>query len=302
MRAALCYTFFGLYYCSDLHEDPDLSSGHYYDRAFDPTSPQRQGEGLHELVFLDPSLEAHPKIDRYLLGRNDLERNIQQPHYSGLSLKSARRRAYFEWDQENILTILTDKSFFGLAHGQHLNIFRDFPFLSNERKEQICEDICRGIAKLEDLPYIAFDNPGGVPLKITPRTPTESALWAIKPFENFSLKAEINSITKELESLHTHLLLTYRYGDGSEEKLLLGAELFHILMEIKNGIQLSDAASEDTFANLSIFTQRLAQEDSREFFAWNPVEEDVIFKITGSLRDDMQAIRCSKVINQDSAK
>jgi len=296
LRAALCYIFFGLYYCSDLHEDPDLSPGHYYERAFDPISPHRQGEVLHELVFLDPSLEAHPKIDRYLLGHNDAERNISQPYCSGLSLKSARRRAYFELDREDISKILSDKSFFGLAHGQYLKLFRDFPLLSNEDKTQICMDICKGIAKLEDLPSIAFDNPDGVPLKIVPRTPTESALWVLKPFKNFSLNAETNSTMKGLENLHTHLLLIYHYRNGNEERLFLGAELFHILMELKNGVQLSDAASEDTFANLSIFTQRLAQEDSREFFAWNPIEENVIFKVGVNLKNDVQTITCSRLV------
>ena len=64
-----------------------------------------------------------------------------------------------------------------------------------------------------------------------------------------------------LERLHTHLQLIY--SNSITEKLVLGYELFHVLMELKNGVQLSDAASEDIFANLSIFTQRLTQEDSR---------------------------------------
>jgi len=76
--------------------------------------------------------------------------------------------------------------------------------------------------------------------------------------------------------MHTHLKLSYLYKDGTEESLLMGAELFHILLELKDGVQLSDAASEDIFANLAIFTQRLAQEDSRELYAWNPIEDDKI--------------------------
>ena len=83
-------------------------------------------------------------------------------------------------------------------------------------------------------------------------------------------------------------MLKYKYADGNYEELIIGAELFHILMELKDGVQLSDAASDDTFANLSIFTQRLAHENSREFSAWNPVEEVVVFKIKAELKDDIQ--------------
>jgi hypothetical protein len=94
-----------------------------------------------------------------------------------------------------------------------------------------------------------------------------------------------------LETLHTHLILEYKYVDGSTEELTMGADLFHILLELKDGFQLADAASEDIFANLSIFTQRLAQENSRELFAWNPMEEDSIFKIWIDTSDGIQKIR-----------
>lgn len=83
-----------------------------------------------------------------------------------------------------------------------------------------------------------------------------------------------------------------RYNDGSEEQLLLGAELFHILLELKDGVQLSDAASADIFANLAIFTQRLAQEDNRELYAWNPIEDDRIFHVCIKMMDGIQKIVC----------
>ena len=51
LRAALSYIFFGIYYCTDLHQDLDIRPGHYYDRAFDPTLPARQGEVLQEPTF-----------------------------------------------------------------------------------------------------------------------------------------------------------------------------------------------------------------------------------------------------------
>ena len=159
-------------------------------------------------------------------------------------------------------------------------------------------DICEGVARIEDLPDIAFDDQG-IPLKIIPRTPTESVLWVKKPFSNFFLNPVHGKETaKGLEILHTHLELIYRYQDGGKEQLLLGAELFHILLELKDGFQLSDAASEDTFANLSIFTQRLAQENSRELYAWNPIKDDEVFEISAKLFDGVQQFFCEPVIKR----
>ncbi|MBI1986918.1 MAG: hypothetical protein HYS70_01045 [Nitrospinae bacterium] len=113
LRATLSYIFFGLPYCTDLHENPGPVSGHYYDRAFDPDSPGRQGELLQEMLFLDPALEAHPQIDRYLLGHGNAQGTISSSPYPGLPLKSARRRAYFEWRNRDIVL---DKTSLGTVY------------------------------------------------------------------------------------------------------------------------------------------------------------------------------------------
>jgi len=130
-------------------------------------------------------------------------------------------------------------------------------------------------------------------LRISPRTPTESILWVIKVFDRFSLNARFNATAEGLERLHTHIELVY--SNGITEKLILGYELFHVLMDLRDGVQLSDAASEDTFANLSIFTQRLTQEDSRRLLAWNPMEEESVFNIEVKLDDGVQILICSPV-------
>ncbi|MGH9928374.1 MAG: protein kinase domain-containing protein, partial [Pyrinomonadaceae bacterium] len=57
LRAALVYILFGTHDCADLHNDPTLRPEHYYDRAFDSGSENRQGELLAELRWLDPALE-----------------------------------------------------------------------------------------------------------------------------------------------------------------------------------------------------------------------------------------------------
>ena len=46
----------------------------------------------------------------------------------------------------------------------------------------------------------------------------------------------------------------------------MGAELFHLLLELSDGYQMGDVSTEDTFAHLSIFVQRLVREDDRGDF------------------------------------
>ncbi len=290
LRAATSYIFFGQYSCEDLHENPELTGGHYYDRAFDPLSLGRQGDLLRELVYLDPALDAHPKIDRYLLGHGEsIGKRAEQ--YPTLGLENARRRAYFEWEKDVMSRISGDSSLIRLSHGSHLESFRCLPLMDESEHNKLMRDLCKGIASLEQLPGLAFEG-DAVPIKIIPRTPTESALWVKKPFLQFSLQPLLPIQQKGFETLHTHIELTYKYKDGREEHLRMGAELFYILLELKDGMQLSDAASEDIFANLAIFTQRLAQEDSRELYAWNPIEEEKIFRIAIKIVDEIQQIFC----------
>ncbi|MFZ1640006.1 MAG: hypothetical protein WAV07_00925 [Candidatus Contendobacter sp.] len=119
----------------------------------------------------------------------------------------------------------------------------------------------------------------GVPLRITPRTPIESAFWVVKPWAQFSLEAPVPQTTEGLEALHTHLRLVYRYGNGGAEILSINLELFQRLLELKDGVQISGIAQEGVFANPKIFTQRLARENAREPYGWHPAEEDRIFRL-----------------------
>src|SRR5262249_31594629 len=83
-----------------------------------------------------------------------------------------------------------------------------------------------------------------------------------------------------IERLHRQAILIYRYRNNrGEEHLRLGAELFHLLLELADGYQLGDVSTDDTFAHLSIFIQRLVREDERELLAWNPMQERGIFNI-----------------------
>ena len=226
LRATLSYILFGIHYCADLHESPQLQPAGYWDLAFDPESPLRQGEVLREFTFLDPGLETHPMIDRHLSGQVSREFSNGGTAYPELSLASARRRAYFEWQTEQIHAVGMSPDALGLAHGHHLSLFKDAGLRNGEA--DLCAKLCRGISRLEELPRLALDRSkkGQVPLKVSPRTPTETIFWVEKPLESFRLEPELGARDSSLPLLHRRLRLTYTYQDGSPGSSLDGLRAF----------------------------------------------------------------------------
>ena len=305
LRATLVYILFGVHFCDDYHAgaaaarrpevqaywEPDFgpfpeaaaeagpAPQPYWDRAFDPQSPGRQGAVLGDLARFDPALDAHPRIDRHLVRPTQTGARRSVPGYPGLDLPSARRRAYFEWLARDIESITGEPHALDLAHGRHLRLFRRLP-VDAAAREAARRALCDGIARLATLPPQAYNRPGVVPLRITPRTPTETAFWIEKPADRFRLEADLPPAPPGVDRLHRQVTLVYRYADDGEEPLRLGAELFHLLLELSDGYQLGDASTDDTFAHLSIFVQRLEREDDRRVLAWTPMREDAIHEIS----------------------
>ena len=284
LRATLVYVLFGIQYCSDYHSVADgsgLSIQPYWNRAFSPNSPGRQGEVLRELPRFDPALEAQPQIDRCLLHplSGDAVTDFSVP--KGLNLESARRYAYFEWTQETIKQLTHDPDALGLIGGHHLRQFRDLAVCNDDKRYELVTALCGGISRLEALPPLALDRSRVVPLRISPRTPTETAFWVEKSIDDFRLEADVSD--KGPDRLHRQAFLIYRYRNGREERLRIGADLFHLLLELNEGYQLGDVASDDMFAHLSIFVQRLVQEDHRQMLVWNPMREEIIFEIAAKI-------------------
>lgn len=280
LRGALSYCLFGVHDCAELHADPDLAPPHLWQRAFDAHSAYRQGELLAEMLRFDPALDADPVLDRILL------HEARARAWQG-GLAESRRRAWFLRGEREPGGAIR------LAEGLHHARFRDVPLMSPGEREALLRDLCLGIARLEDLPPLAFADAHlarGVPMRITPRTPTDSAFWVVKSWERFGLKPLLPVGDEGLEVLHTHLALTYHYAGGDEEALLLGLELFHLLLALKDGAQLSGIAEEGVFANLEIFTQRLAEEDPRELYGWHPAEDEQIFRVRVLARDGRQVL------------
>ncbi len=306
LRSALVYILFGVHFCDDYHagaaaarrpaapaywepafgpfpapeaaEETARAALPYWDRAFDPRSPGRQGTVLGDLARFDPALDAHPRIDRHLVRPTRAGVRRCGPGYPELDLPSARRRAYFEWLERDIESITGEPHALDLAHGRHLRLFRRLP-VDAKAREEARQALCAGIARLATLPPQAYDRPGFVPLRITPRTPTETAFWIEKPADRFRLEADLPSAPPGVDRLHRQATLVYCYADDGEEPLRLGAELFHLLLELSDGYQLGDASTDDTCAHLSVFVQRLEREDDRRLLAWNPMREDAIHEI-----------------------
>jgi hypothetical protein len=122
--------------------------------------------------------------------------------------------------------------------------------------------------------------------------------WNERAFDRFTLAPEKFAAPPGLETLHRHLVLSYRTVDGRDESLIIPLELFALLMDLKDGVQLVDTLSDDVFANLGVFTQRLAQEDERLLLAWNPVTDDVVYELGIRSGDAGQVIQLVPTMSQ----
>lgn len=296
LRGALSYVLFGVTSCQELHDDPSRIAPAAWDMLFSPDSPYRQGELLRELSALDPALEAHPQLDRWLLGRTSRDIIGAGPVYPRLTRDSGRRRAYLEWSDSQIEAVTGDNFALPLANGEHLRQFKEAALRSPEENDELCEKICHGISQLESLPTLAMSRQDCVPMRISPRTPTESCFWVEKPLERFRLEAEWPAVHDlPLAVLPRRLKLIYRTFDERDDVLSMGYELFHTLLLLSSGEQLSALRSDDLFANLAIFTQRLAQEDEGHLLAWNPKSEGTVYRLAIRHNDERQVLSCEPI-------
>jgi serine/threonine protein kinase len=295
LKAAISYILFGLLFCKDLHENPELEPHDPADYAFNPESPARQGELLRELARLDPALEGHPRVDRYLVGRGGPDpahgaQRFRDTAGRPLPLRSARRRAYFGWSADQVEAVGGDGYALTLRDGRHADEFRRFPLLSSEEQFLTKQRLCKGLSRLEALPDLAYRQADRVPIRVVPRTTTETAFWIEKSLKRFALVAERFHATDGLETLHRYLTLRYASEESGTDELRIPLELYCLLMDLDDGVQILDAFSDDVFANLGVFTSRLAQEDERALNAWNPADADKVHHLGIESRRGLQTI------------
>lgn len=297
LRGTISYILFGVRSCKDLHTGAqtttksELLDTRIGDMAFNPESPFRQGDLLREMTELDPALEAHSNLDRILLAR------VPVPHgskndFARSHLASLRRSAFFELLADDLVELTGNRNALGLAGGRYLSDFRRASEGDASENSELCNRVVRGISHLEDLPPLALCRKDKVALRLPTRTPTETKFWVELDSNRFRLEPDLPSnLDKAVPRLARQLRLSFTRPDNKEdETLLMGYQLFAILLQLESGEQLADTRSDDLFANLQIFTQRLAQESSRSLFAWNPKDDEKVFSLQLEARNDYQAL------------
>jgi serine/threonine protein kinase len=297
LRGVLSYLLFGVRSCTELHSAVNLEKSKLRpvegigEMAFNPESPFRQGDLLREMTELDPALEANSQLDRQLLAAFAAPLGIG-PDAARAHLATVRRSAFFEWSADQLEVVAGNDDALRLAGGHYLSDFRQASEADAEQNAIICERLVRGISHLEDIPPLALQRIGRVALRLPSRTPTETKFWVELELARFRLEPDLPAnLDKAIPRLARQLRLTFvRNSDEGEETLLMGYQLFAILLQLESGEQLADTRSDDLFANLQIFTQRLAQESSRSLFAWNPKEDGSIFSLNLEARGDYQAL------------
>ncbi|MCL6562301.1 MAG: NERD domain-containing protein [Firmicutes bacterium] len=273
LRAALSFGFFGTYVCEDLHQNPELTELPFWDRMFGDFDG-RQGQLLREIAWLDPALTAEPALDRQLLKEGHGER-----------LESLRRRAYFLEAEPNRVP--------SLHQGAYFEQFSALVTASDEERQQTLSDLLEGLSRLGNLPSKVISQAQGLCLRVPARAETESLFWVEKPRDRFHL--QLPAPSPYVPWLPTSAVLVYRGPNGFEEVLVLSYELFAFLMAAKDGAQFSaDVRSSDVFTRLAIFTQRLAEEDRRRIWAWNPLDPDAVYRVEVEAAEGSQEIRVVK--------
>ena len=188
-----------------------------------------------------------------------------------------------------------------LANGDHLRLFKEAALRSAAENADLCARLCLGISQLESLPPLALASNSIIPLRLTPRTPTETYFWVEKPLERFRLEAEWPRIHDvPLPVLPRRLDLVYLAANGREDVLSMGYELFHLLLSLASGEQLSELRSDDLFANLAIFTQRLAKEEEGHLLAWNPKSNSTLYRLGIQRSASCQILACEPHITTNT--
>ena len=298
LRGALSYILFGIHTCEEIHAGEAIAPVEYWNRAFDAAAGGRSHPLLAELASLDPGNECDPATDRRLV--KDLPRRDDgDGAQMATTLRGARRKAWFtEPDADGQPTV-------SLVGSRSQRRFRDIAAMDEDRRQELLADLCEGLARIEDLPEQAFRlarKRGQVPIRISPRTPTETILWTATKLDRFRVEAGTQTANADLfDQLHTEVRLSYDPADGRPvATLTMGLGLFDILLSAQSGAKLTSALQEGQKDHLSVFSERLAQEGAREVLAWHPSRPDDVFRVRAEHRGDRQVITLAPLTEGDA--
>lgn len=85
-------------------------------------------------------------------------------------------------------------------------------------------------------------------------------------------------------------------GGGFLHVLWRYKDQFHLLLELADGYQLGDVTTDDTFAHLSIFVQRLVREGETELLAWNPMQDEALYRVSADMVQTLEGLQQRMVI------
>ncbi len=96
--------------------------------------------------------------------------------------------------EEHIEQAANDRNALDLARGQHLRLFRNLlPLCGLHMNKLVFVQDSVGASRALKICRLKHSTvlPDVVPLRITPRTPTETAFWIEKPLDSFRLEADL---------------------------------------------------------------------------------------------------------------
>ncbi|MFQ3581928.1 MAG: hypothetical protein SNJ67_08105 [Chloracidobacterium sp.] len=277
LRGTLVYILFGTASCDAHCKGKPYPP--YWDRVFDAQTPDRQGELLAALTVFDPAREADARLDRYLLA----SQRQRRPNLAG-----ARRQAYFELLPETVAQIGGKTAYLGLARGRHLDLLQQVPLLSDAERRSVVQRLGRGLSKAELLPPLAYAKTDSLPFRIHPRTPTDTVFWIETRLDAFAVEAawlDVGGLGPDRRGLPHEAFLAHRNARGQTARLRLTADLFHVLLELERGYQLSAATLDETFAHLALFIEQIIQNHDGDWYAWHPTQEDRVYRLRLTTRD-----------------
>jgi hypothetical protein len=112
--------------------------------------------------------------------------------------------------------------------------------------------------------------------------------WVETRLEDFTLESPLlgTGVSETgRRGLPAEAFLVYRLPAGNTVRLRLTADLFHVLLELEGGYQLSAATLEQTFAHLSLFIEQMIHAQNQVWYAWHPAQEDRVYRLAIETRD-----------------
>lgn len=280
LKGALSFLLFGTYECEELQSNQALKPRLLADRLFanqEELEERRQGQVLNELRRFDPGWTAKPLADRL------------QP--ASINLRSYRRERYLFQSPSEPLSRRYD-----LQGAEELNAFLEVTSGSLADRTSLLNRILGGLSRIDELPAVAYRNPGYIPFRLDTQTATEMAFWVERPISEFDLVEDHIESTAPVVDLPTRVYLTHRSPQGSENRLSISLELFTVLSQLHQRIHFPpDGISGGLLSNLRVFLGRILERDEPVLYCHDPQVGQGAFAIRSRFEDGRTVLSTEKL-------